>query len=88
MKSVYPEKRISYKEVADLILLVIKYLRTPVRMFSLARICILIYAASVKISQSVCVLREMCRYPVKYYTYSFVMKIIHKVHKVLRTSVS
>ena len=65
-----------------------KYFRTPVRMFSLARICILIYAASVKISQSVCVLREMCRYPVKYYTYSFVMKIIHKVHKVLRTSVS
>ena len=88
MELVHPEHSISNKEVSHFILGIIKYLRSPVRMLSLSRVCILIYTASIEISKSMCILWKMCRYPVKNYTNSFFMHIIYKIHEILRCSVS
>ena len=88
MEFLYPEKRIGYEKVRHLMLAVIKYLCAPVRMFTLSRIRIFICTCSVKKSKTVCIFREMCRYPVKNYPNSFAVHIIHKIHKVLRSTVS
>ena len=47
-----------------------------------------VYTAAVKFRKSMRILRKMRRYPVKNNSYSILMKLIHKVHKVLRRSIS
>ena len=69
-KSVYvallhPVKGICDQEVLNLRASVIINLGTPVRMFSLSRICVLIHCGSVKVRKTMGIFREMCRYPVK-----------------------
>ena len=53
-----------------------------VRMLSALRIRALIQWSSVESSQSVCILREMCRHPVNDDTDALRMHIIHKSHEV------
>ena len=88
MELINPEHSIGNKEIRYLILAVIKYLSSPIRVFALSWICIFIYTASVKVRKPMCIFWKMCWYPVKYYTNILAVHIIHKIHKILRTSVS
>ena len=59
-----PEQSIGNEEISYLVLAVVKYLGAPVGMFAESGIGMLIKACSVKLCKSVCILGEMCRYPV------------------------
>ena len=92
-KSVYmtllnPVKSICDQEVLNLRAAIIVNLSSPVRMFSLSRICMLIYCSSVKIHQTMGILREMCRYPVKNNADLILVEIINHIFEILRCSVS
>ena len=92
-KSVYvallhPVKGICDQEVLNLRAAIIVNLSSPVRMFSLSRICMLIYCSSVKIHQTMGILREMCRYPVKNNADLILVEIINHIFELLRCSVS
>ena len=88
MEFLNPEKCIGDKEVGYLISAIIKYLCSPLGMLTFSRIGVLILTAAVKFRKSMRILRKMRRYPVKNNSYSILMKLIHKVHKVLRRSIS
>ena len=92
-KSVYmtlfnPVKSICDQEVLNLRAAIIVNLSSPVRMFSLSRICMLIYCSSVKIHQTMGIFREMCRYPVKNNADLILVEIIDHIFEILRCSVS
>ena len=57
-------------------------------MFSQSWICIFVRRCSVKICQSVCILREMCRYPVENDTDFISMQIIDHPCKIFRRPIS
>ena len=84
----YPEQRIGDKEVGNLGTSKVKYKCAPVRMLSQPRVLMLIQTASVKSCKSKCILREVCRYPVKDNANTLVMHIIHEIHEILRSPVS
>ena len=84
----YPEKCISDQEVFDLRPAVVVNLRSPIRVLSLSRVFMFINSRSVKVCKSVCVLREMCRNPVKNNTYLISVQIIHHILKVLCCTIS
>ena len=65
MELLDPVKSICNKEVFHLIFAEIKNLGPPVRMLSLSGIRILITAGSVKLRQTMGILREMSRNPVQ-----------------------
>ena len=88
MEMLDPEQCICNQEIPYLRLFIIKDLRSPVRMLSLSRICILKSRCSVKISQSVSILREMCRNPVKNHTNPIPVQIIDHISKIFRCSIS
>ena len=54
----------------------------------ISRICILKSRCSVKISQSVSILREMCRNPVKNHTNPIPVQIIDHISEIFRCSIS
>ena len=84
----YPVKSVCDQEILHLRTSVIVDLGSPIRMLTLSRICMLIYSSSVKVNQSVCILRKMCRYPVKNDTDFLTVKIIHQIFEILRCSVA
>ena len=83
-----PHECTADQEILNLILAVIEDLGSPIRMLSLARICIFVCRCSVKIHKSMCILREMRRYPVKNDTNLLLMALIDQVSKILRRSVT
>ena len=84
----YPEKCISDQEVFDLRPAVVVNLRSPIRVLSLSRVFMFINSRSVKVCKSVCILREMCRNPVKNNTYLVAMKIIDHIFEIFCCSVA
>lgn len=64
-----------------------KHFCSPVRMFSKSWICIFIRRSSVKISKSMCILREMGRYPVQNDTDLISMQIIDHPCEIFRCSI-
>ena len=87
MEMLNPEERIRDKEILHFRLAVVENLRTPVRVFTLSRICVLKRSRPVKISQSVRVPREMRGYPVKDNADIIFMQMVDKISKIFRTSV-
>ena len=83
-----PEQSIGYQEVLHFIFAIIKYLRSPFRMFSQTRIGMFKDALSVKFCQSVCIGCKMCRYPVQNNSNACLMQFIDQIHKILRRSVT
>ena len=83
-----PEQSIGYQEVLHFIFAIIKYLRSPFRMFSQTRVGMFKYALSVKFCQSVCIGCKMCRYPVQNDSNACLMQFINQIHKILRRSVT
>ena len=83
-----PVNRISDQEIFHFIFAIIKYLGSPVRMLTLARVCVLVQACSVKRCQPLLISREMRRYPVKNNTYLIFMQIIYKIRKILRCAIT
>ena len=83
----YPKKRVGDQEVLHLIFAVIENFCPPVRMLPFSWICILICRGSVKISQSVGILRKMCRHPVQDHADFIFMHVIHKILEVLRGTI-
>ena len=83
-----PVKRIGNQEVGHLRTSVVVNQSTPVRMRALAGIPVLINTGSVKAGQSIGIPREMSRNPVQNHADSLTVHIIHKVHKIIRRSVT
>ena len=83
-----PKQRIGDQEILHLRLTVIKNLRAPVRMLALSRIRIFKGRRTVKISQSMGILRKMCRNPVQDHTNAIAMQIIDHIRKILRRPVT
>ena len=83
-----PVKCIGNQEVCHLRTSVVINQSTPVRMRALAGIPVLINTGSVKASQSIGIPREMSRNPVQNHADSLTVHIIHKVHKIIRRSVT
>ena len=88
MELFHPKQTIGKQEIADLTLIVIKDICTPMRMFSTSWIRMLIQWLSVKHTKSVRIFREMCRYPVQDHANPLVMHIIYKIHKIIRIAIS
>ena len=88
MKIFKPKQCIGNQKVLHFILTVIEYLCSPVRMFSLLRICIFKCRCSVKVCKSMCISWEMCRNPVKNHSDFVLMKIINHICKIFRCSVA
>ena len=88
MELVHPEHSVGNKEIRHLILAIIKHLGSPVRMLSLAWIRIFIDTAAIKISKSMGIPWKMSRNPVKNNANSLAVHIIHKIHEILRSSIS
>ena len=82
-----PEQCIGDQEIADFIFSKVKHFCSPVRMFSKSWICIFIRRSSVKISKSMCILREMGRYPVQNDTDLISMQIIDHPCEIFRCSI-
>ena len=92
-KSIYmimfnPEQCIRQKEVRNFRFFIIENLRSPIRMLALSRIWIFECRCSVKICQTMCIFREMRRYPVKNNTDIILMKVIHHICKIFRCSIA
>ena len=83
-----PEQSVTDQEILHFMFAVIKYLGTPVRMFSFSRICIFIQAGSVKLCQSEGISREMSRYPVENDSDLILVEIVYKELEVFRRSVT
>ena len=64
MEFLNPIKGIGNKEIGDLMLFIVKDLRSPVGVFPFAGISIFIEGLSVKVSQAMGIPWEMGRYPV------------------------
>ena len=84
----YPEKRIGDQEVFDLRPAVVVNLRSPIRVLPLSRVFMFINSRSVKVCKSVCILREMCRNPVKDHTDLITVKIINHIFEIFCCSVA
>ena len=84
----YPVKGIGDQEILYFRTSVIVDLGSPVRMLALSRICMLVYCSSVKVGKSVCILREVRRYPVKDNTDFLFMQIIYHISKIFRRTIS
>ena len=83
-----PVKCIGNQEVCHLRTTVVINQSTPVRMRALAGILVLINTGSIKAGQSIGIPREMSRNPVQNHADSLTVHIIHKVHKIIRRSVT
>ena len=81
---VIPVQCVADEEVLYLILTVIEDLRAPVRMLALPRVGILVGRGAVEIRQSLRILREVRRNPVKDHADAMLVKIIHHIHELLR----
>ena len=84
----YPVKGIGKKEILDLRTPVVKDLGSPVRMFPLPGIRMLVDRVSVKLRQTLFILWKMSRNPVQNNADSVFMKIIYQVFEVLWRPVS
>ena len=82
MEFVYPVQGVGNEEVGNLMLSIIKYLGSPVRMFPFARIRVFIHSQSVGISG------EMSRNPVQNYANAFFMKVVNKILEVFGGTVT
>ena len=65
MKLLDPVEGVGNEEVGNLMLLIVEDFGTPVRVFALARVCVLKERLSVKISKAVGIPREVGRNPVQ-----------------------
>ena len=83
-----PEQRICNQEIADLRTTIIVDQSAPMRVRTLSRILMLVHTGSVKTCHSVAVTREMSRYPVKNHGDSLLMHVVHKIHEIIRSSVT
>ena len=88
MEMLNPVKCIGDQEILDFALAKIKDFCSPFRMLALFWIRILVNTSTVKFCQSVCISREMCRYPVKDNTDFLFMQIIYHISKIFRRTIS
>ena len=84
----HPVKGIGDQEILHFRAAIIIDLRSPVRMFSLSRVCMFINSCSVKVHQSMGILRKMGRYPVQDNTDLMLMEIIDHIFEILRCSIA
>ena len=84
----HPVYGVGNEEIVYLILAVIKYLGSPVRVFPFSGIGIFIERFSVKFREAVRIPRKMGRNPVQDDSDSFFVHVIDKVHEFLRRSVA
>ena len=92
-KSVYmefldPEQSICREEVGNLIAAIVEYISAPVRMLSSSWIRMLIEWHSIETSKSVCIPREMCRYPIEDNADSLAVHVINEIHKIYGITIS
>ena len=78
----HPEQSIGNEEIAHLIFPIIKNLRAPVGMLTLAGIRILVHAGAVKFRQPMAVSRKMGRYPVQDHADLVPVQVIDHVHEI------
>ena len=84
----HPEKSVRKQEVLDLRTAVIVDLGTPVGMFALAGILVLVTAGPVKVGKTVGVLGEVGRHPVQDHADLVLVHIVHKVFEILRRAIA
>ena len=88
MKLVEPVESASDQKIPDLVAPEIEDVGSPVAMFTLARIGVLIQRCTVKTPEGKGVLREMRRNPVENHSDSLLVHIVHKIGKILRRTVT
>ena len=81
---VQQEKAVSDEEIADLAAAVIEDKRSPVTMFALAWIGMLVEMRTVKLGETMCVFREMAGDPVEDYADPVLMAAINKMPELVR----
>ena len=88
MKLVEPVEGASDQKIPDLVAPEIEDVGSPVAVFPLARIGVLIQRRAVKTPEGKGVLREMRRNPVENHSDSLLVHIVHKIGKILRRTVA
>ena len=88
MVLVRPEQRIGNQKIGYAGTAVIVYQSAPMGMGALPGVHVFIDAGAVKHSHSIGIPWEMGRHPVKYDADSLSMHIVHKVHEILRSTVT
>ena len=83
-----PKQCICDQEVCNLRPSVIVDQSAPVRMGTLPRILVFIYAGAVKAGQSMGIPRKMRRYPIQDHADPLLMHIVHEIHEIIRSSVA
>ena len=76
---VEPEQRIRGEEIANLIAAVVKNLCTPVGVFALTRIGMLVKRGAVEVIEAVAIFGEVGRHPVDQYADVVLMQMIDKI---------
>ena len=82
-----PEQRIGNQEVRHLWPAIIVDQCSPMRVRTLPWVLVLIDTGSVKTCHAISISREMCRNPVQDHSNPLLMHIVHKVHKIIRSSI-
>ena len=88
MAFLHPEERVGDQEVLHFRLAVIVYLCSPVRMFSLPGILMLIHCSAVKIRKPVGVFWKMSRNPIEDHADLVSMQVIYQIFEVLSRSIA
>ena len=83
-----PVECIGNQEVFDLRTAIVINLGSPVWVFALSWVCMLINSSPVEVGKTMCILGKMCRYPVKDDSDFLSVQIVYHVFKVLWSSIT
>ena len=87
MKLIEPEQRVADQEIPHLVASEIENERAPILLFALPRIGMLVKIGTVKLGQSMSVLREMSRHPIHDDADPFLVKMIDQETKIVWRSI-
>src|SRR4030095_3909786 len=81
-----PEERVANEEVPNLVASVVKDQCSPIHVFALTRIGVLIKRRSLKSCQGKLVFRKMAWHPIEYYADAGLMESVHEVSEFIGIS--
>ena len=85
---IQPEQGVGSEEIADFVAAVIKNPGSPVGVFALARVGVLVEGGAVVVVEPVLVLRKVGRHPIDQHANAVLMAVIDKVLEVVRRTVA
>ena len=85
---IHPEHSARYQEADNLIAAVVINESTPLFVFALSPVLVLIAASAVKAHKPVRILREMSGNPVKYNSQTCPVSLVDKIHEIMRCAIT